>query len=117
MSLALLNKLNGGRKSHLYNWLLKRPHEPRICWYPSCWGDFRDLLYLHKSNLGRSYPGMPEPRTSSSTPTAPSAASRDSTTFPLIGTQFSETSGRSSPFWPKRSCHGWRSAGMPARVV
>lgn len=48
MSRKLLRSLNGSNKGALHHWLSTFKGEPRIAWYPSAGGDFRDLLYLSK---------------------------------------------------------------------
>jgi hypothetical protein len=61
MSRALLARLNGGNSGEFAEWLKNHPWEPRIAWYPSCGGDFRDVIYLHRSNVCRSFGRIPEP--------------------------------------------------------
>lgn len=60
MSRALLLRLNGDNSGVFKDWLDKHPWEPRVAWYPSCGWDFRDLLYLHKSQMSRRFRQLPE---------------------------------------------------------
>jgi len=46
MSKKLLLELNGEAHGEFGRWLDEFEGEPRIAWYPSSGGDFRDLLYL-----------------------------------------------------------------------
>lgn len=46
--MELLYCLNGENRGALYDWLQRQSAEPRIAWYPSAGGDYRDLLYLSK---------------------------------------------------------------------
>ena len=60
MSRALLRRLNGDNSGVFKDWLNKHPWELRVALYPSCGRDFRDLLYLHKSQMRRRFGQLPE---------------------------------------------------------
>lgn len=58
MSKELLYKLNGSKEGGLLRWLKNFNGEPRIAWYPSAGGDFRDLLYLNPAYLKTNPPSF-----------------------------------------------------------
>jgi hypothetical protein len=41
--------MGGSSRGPFRTWLDKAPHEPRIAWYPSAGGDFRDIGYLSEA--------------------------------------------------------------------
>jgi len=60
MSRRLLETLNGGNRGPLRSWLDARGDEPRICWYPSAHGDFRDMLYFSREYALRHHGALLE---------------------------------------------------------
>jgi hypothetical protein len=60
MSLQLLIKLNGDRRGGLFRWMESLEAAPRIAWYPSAGGDFRDLLFLHARLQCELEPAVPD---------------------------------------------------------
>lgn len=61
MSNQFLEHLNGENRGAFRRWLDGLSGEPRIAWYPSSGGDFRDLLYLHGNYAKLSPPSEIEP--------------------------------------------------------
>lgn len=53
--------LAGSKSRLLHGWLDNNNKEPRIAWYPSAGGDFRDLLYLNPNYSLRYRPLCSEP--------------------------------------------------------
>ena len=58
MSLKFLKALNGDNQGAFCDWLrpwLQSKDCPRIAWYPSAGGDFRDLLYLNQRYVDANF--------------------------------------------------------------
>src|SRR5271166_4568689 len=60
MSLQLLRELNGDRRGSVFRWMESLEAAPRIAWYPSAGGDFRDLLFLHPRLQCEPEPVVPD---------------------------------------------------------
>lgn len=60
MSLKLLRQLNGNCRGSLFRWIKSLEVAPRIAWYPSAGGDFRDLLFLHPQRQLAPEPPVPD---------------------------------------------------------
>ena len=60
MAIDLLKKLNGNQYGIFHQWIESLHRGPRIAWYPSAGGDFRDLLFLHSQLHHDGEPAVPD---------------------------------------------------------
>jgi hypothetical protein len=53
MSLSFLNKINGNNNGYFKSFINKfnDDGQPKICWYPSAYKDFKPMLYLSKKHV------------------------------------------------------------------